>query len=49
VDAHLENDSFVEISFVKGQIRVEPVSAPRWTLGELLACVTNDNLHNEVQ
>jgi len=48
VDARLENDSFVEISIVKGKIIVTPVLAPSWTLDELLAGITKDNLHNEV-
>jgi len=48
VDAKLENDSFVEISMVEGKIVIMPVPAPSWTLDELLANVTEDNLHNEV-
>ncbi len=48
VDARIENDSLVEISMVKGKIVIAPVPAPRWTLGELLAGITKDNLHNEV-
>ena len=49
VDAQLENDSLVEISLVKGKIIVTPVaSAPSWTLEELLAGITKDNLHAEV-
>ncbi len=48
VDAQLENDSLVEISIVKGKIIVTPVPAPSWTLDELLAGITKDNLHNEV-
>ena len=48
VDAQLENDSFVEIRIVKGKIIVTPVPAPDWTLDELLAGITKNNLHNEV-
>jgi len=48
VDAQLENDSLVEINLVKGKIIVTPVSVPSWTLDELLAGVTNENLHTEV-
>lgn len=48
VEALLENNSFVEISIAKGQIIITPVPAPSWTLGELLAGITNDNLHNEI-
>ncbi len=48
VDAQLENDSIVEISIVKGKIIITPVPMPGWTLDELLAGITKDNLHNEV-
>jgi len=48
IDAQLENDSLVEISIVKGKIIVTPVSGPSWTLDELLAGVTKNNLHTEV-
>ena len=48
VDAQLEKDSFVEISIVKGKIVITPAPAPSWTLEELLAGVTKDNLHDEV-
>lgn len=48
LDAQLENDSLVEISFVKGQIIVTPIPAPSWTLDELLAGITEDNLHSEI-
>jgi len=44
----LKNDSLVEISIVEGKIIVTPVSAPSWTLDELLAGITKDNLHTEV-
>jgi antitoxin MazE len=48
IDAKLENDSLVEISIDKGKIIVTPVPAPSWTLDELLAGITQDNLHTEV-
>jgi len=48
VAAQLKNDSFVEISIVKGKIVITPVPAPSWTLDELLANITKDNLHTEV-
>jgi antitoxin MazE len=48
LDAQLENDSLVEISIVDGQIIVKPVSAPNWTLDELLAGITKKNIHSEV-
>ena len=48
LDAQLENDSFVEISIVEGQIIITPVVAPSWTLEELLSGINKNNLHNEV-
>lgn len=48
VEALLENNSFVEISLAKGKIIITPVPAPDWTLDELLAGITNDNIHNEI-
>ena len=47
LDAQLENDSFVEISIVEGQIIITPVVAPSWTLEELLAGINKNNLHHE--
>lgn len=48
LDANLENDSTVEISLVDGKIVVKPVSAPQWTLDELLAGINKNNIHHEV-
>ena len=48
LDAQLENDSFVEISIVEGQIIITPVVAPIWTLEELLAGINKNNLHREI-
>jgi antitoxin MazE len=48
LDARLENDSLVEISFADGQIIVKPVSAPSWSLEELLAGINKNNIHHEV-
>jgi antitoxin MazE len=48
LDAQLENDSFVEICIVDGQIIITPVVAPSWTLEELLAGVNKNNIHHEV-
>ena len=46
-DAHIKNDSVVEISLVEGQIVVKPVTSPKWTLEELLAGVSTENIHHE--
>lgn len=42
-DAQLEHDSVVEISMVDGQIVIQPVTTPNWTLVELLSGVNKDN------
>lgn len=48
LDAKLENDSTVEISFVDGKIVIKPVTAPEWTLEKLLAEINEENMHTEV-
>ena len=48
LDANLENDSTVEISLVDGKIVIKPVSAPQWSLDELLAGINKNNIHQEV-
>lgn len=48
VEALLENNSLVEISIAEGQILITPVPAPTWTLDELLADITDDNRHDEI-
>jgi antitoxin MazE len=48
IDARLESDSLVEISFVDGRIVITPVPAPRWTLEELLAGINKNNIHHEI-
>ena len=47
VDAQLENDSLVEVSLVDGNIVIKPVTAPSWTLQQLLAGVNSQNIHGE--
>lgn len=47
-EVHIEQDSLVEISLVEGKLILEPVAEPAWTLEELLAGVTEQNLHGEV-
>ena len=48
LDAQLENDSVVDISMVDGQIIIQPVETPNWTLDELLAGINKNNIHHEV-
>lgn len=49
VDAQLEENAPVEVSLVEGRLVLQRVlTAPKWTLEELLAGVTSENLHDEV-
>lgn len=41
-------DSPVEVSIVEGKLVVAPLVEPEFTLEELLAGVTEENLHHEV-
>jgi antitoxin MazE len=49
LDVQLDNDSVVELSVVDGQIIIKPVSAPTWTLEELIAGINKNNIHHEVE
>jgi antitoxin MazE len=48
LDAQLNNNSFVEISLVEGQIIITPIVTPIWTLEKLLAGINKNNIHHEV-
>ena len=48
IDAQLEKDSVVEITSVDGQIIIRPITAPGWSLEELLAGINENNTHHEV-
>jgi antitoxin MazE len=47
-DAHVEEASTVDVQVVDGKIVITPASPPKFTLAELLARVTHENLHPEV-
>ena len=47
LEAKLENNSSVEISIVDGHIIIAPVAEPSWTLEELLAGISKNNIHQE--
>ena len=49
VEADLAQDSVVEVSLVDGKLLVAPVPMVTVTLEELLAAVTEQNLHREVE
>ena len=44
----LQKETSVEVSLADGRLIVTPVSQPKPTLKQLLAKITKDNLHNEV-
>jgi len=45
----LQRNSPVEVSLVDGQLVIVPVVEPVFTLEHLLAQVTEDNLHGEIE
>jgi len=47
-EANITNDSVVEISMEDGQIKIKTVTAFDWTLNQLLAGVTHENIHQEI-
>ena len=47
VEAGLDHDSSVEISLIDGKLVIIPAVKPKLTLKQLLAQVTEDNLHRE--
>jgi len=44
----LQRETFVEVSLADGNIVITPVAKPKLTLKQLLAKVTKENLHHEV-
>jgi antitoxin MazE len=44
----LEQNTLVTVSIAEGKLLLEPVVEPKYTLEQLLAEVTEDNLHHEV-
>ncbi len=48
VQTNIEQDSIVDLSLVNGEIVVKPHrEKPKYTLDELLANVSEDNIHSE--
>ncbi|HXV44970.1 MAG TPA: AbrB/MazE/SpoVT family DNA-binding domain-containing protein [Anaerolineae bacterium] len=45
----LEQNTLVTVSIAEGKLLLEPVVEPKYTLEQLLADVTEDNLHHEVE
>ena len=44
----LQRETSVEVSLADGKLVITPVSRPKLTLNQLLAKVTKENLHGEV-
>jgi antitoxin MazE len=47
LNANLKQDELVDISIDKERIIITPIIKKEYSLDELLACVTEDNLHGE--
>ncbi len=47
-EAGLQKESSVELSLVNGKLVVTPISKPKPSLQQLLAGVTEENVHHEV-
>ena len=45
----LQTDSSVEISLIDGKLVIAPIARPKLTLKQLLAKITDENLHHEVE
>ena len=48
-EAHVQQNTQVELSLVDGKLVIEPVKAPPLTLEDLLEGITEENLHLEVE
>jgi antitoxin MazE len=44
----LRKEASVEISLVEGKLVITPITEPKLSLNQLLASVTEENLHHEV-
>jgi antitoxin MazE len=47
-EAKLAESSLVELTLVDGNLVISPARKTKWTLDELLAGITDENLHDEV-
>ena len=45
----LRQDSDVDLVLAQHELVIKPVAVPRYSLRDLLAAVTDDNLHHEVE
>ena len=49
IESKIEQGSTVEVSLESGKIIVLPITEPEFLLADLLAQVTAENLHNEIE
>ncbi len=49
LEVGLEQNSIVTVSISRGKLVLEPMIKPQYTLRQLLAEVTTDNLHHEIE
>ena len=47
-EANLAEDSAVDVTLVEGKVVVVPVQSDEWTLEALVAQITDENKHGEV-
>ena len=48
VEVGLQKETSVEVSLANGKLVVTPVAKPKMSLKQLLAKVTKDNIHREI-
>jgi antitoxin MazE len=48
-EIHVKENSLVQLSFIDGKLVVTVVQEPEYTLDDLLAQVTDANIHHEVE
>ena len=48
IEVGLERETSVEVSLANGKLVITPIAKPKLTLKHLLAKVTKENLHHEV-
>jgi len=47
-ESHIDQGSTVDLTVIEGKLIITPVSEKEYTLDELLAGVTKQNLHQEI-
>lgn len=48
-DLEIDENALLELSIANGELRLAPVRRPELSLDSLLAEVTDDNLHQEIE